>query len=299
MNLLQHPTWAIDPTHFQLQAQNWLQPRAEQLAKFQQTLAPILQARSQTLMEYCQEKADEKFDLEYDPASGIGIMHISGIMAGQCDPIDEYCYECYNTTRIFENLKEAQEYVNLSAGLRLLLLHFDTPGGSVLAIPEAAQAILDFRRNNPQVLVLSWMNFCASAGIYLAMAAEYTAAPPYAILGSIGTMFASPDLSEAWKMSGISWTILTDGIYKAMGAKGLPLTEAQMDLIKQKLNEIGPAFKNFIKAQRPKITDAEMQGQTFSATQIPALCDHTTHQDPAEYLNWILQGLATTPAAAA
>lgn len=236
-----------------------------------------------TWQEYCEMKADEMFELEYDQASGVAMMAVTGMMCAGVDPVYEYLCDMYNTERIMENLKEAEQL----PGLKLLVVYFDSGGGSVRAIKEAGRALAAFTK----APTLSWMAYCASAALHVAVGADYVAAPAWAGVGSIGTFFAIPDLAGWWKQMGIEWTILRDGKYKAMGHPGHSLTKEETALLQATLDKYSAEFKDWVKARRSGVSDEQMQGQMFTAEDVPQLVDQVGFDSLPALVEWLLPQL--------
>lgn len=266
IQLARHPHWSIAPGTLETRFPQFLQPSAAHITP---QLLHGHDAKSETWAEYVAKLADQKFGLR-QVTRDTAVMDIHGMLIPGVDPLYELCCDCYNTERIFTNLATAAQI----PGLRILALNFNTPGGSVVALKEASAAIEAFS-SYTEATTVGWMPFCASAGIHLAVGCDYLAAPSYGQVGSIGTYIAIPDLTGYWEQMGISWTILRDGKYKAMGHPGKPLTADEMDLLVEKLAQVGTEFKSRVSTQRPGMRDEDMQGQMFTAEDIPALVDTT------------------------
>ena len=260
------PHWSIAPGILEMNLPKWLAP-----ASLSPDLARGHDPRSESFGEYVARLANEKFGVR-QTQPGVAQMTISGTMVPGIDPIEELCYGCYNTERIFTNLSLASGM----PGLKLLAITFDTPGGSVIALKEASAALEAFSAETG-IVTVGWMPFCASAGIHVAVGCDVLAAPPFGQVGSIGTYIAIPDLTGYFEKMGVSWTILRDGKYKAMGHPGKKLTQDELDLLAERLDKIGTEFKSRVATRRPGMTAEHMQGQMFTAEDRPELVDTTDY----------------------
>jgi len=130
-----------------------------------------------------------------------------------------------------------------SADVKGILLRFDTPGGSVEGVPELNAEILAARGKKP-----IWAHadgWAASAGYYLASAADEISVNPSGKVGSIGVYAAHQDLSAQMEQKGIKTTIVKAGKYKAEANPVQPLSEeAQAHMQSQ----VDAFYEMFVKA---------------------------------------------------
>jgi signal peptide peptidase SppA len=117
------------------------------------------------------------------------------------------------------SLRQAIESPDVSA----VVIHADTPGGSVFGIEEGAAAIRDARGPKPIIAVAD--SLAASAGYWLVSQADEIIASPSSQLGSIGVMAVHVDTSAAEEKAGIKTNIITTAKFKAEAAPGLPLSD--------------------------------------------------------------------------
>lgn len=116
--------------------------------------------------------------------------------------------------------------------------------------------------------------YAASCGYRLAAAAHEFYAAPSAQIGSIGTFIAGVDSSKAWLEKGLELKLFRLGDYKAIGLAGKEWTEEECAHLQESVDSHGESFRQFIRDQRPGVTDEEMQGQGFTASEAsPALVD--------------------------
>lgn len=102
-----------------------------------------------------------------------------------------------------------------------VVLEIDSPGGEVFGVKEAFQAIRDARKQKPVVAAVN--SYAASAGYWLASAADEIVVTPGGQVGSIGVYALHVDLSEAIKAEGERWTFVSAGKYKVEGNPAEPL----------------------------------------------------------------------------
>jgi signal peptide peptidase SppA len=104
-----------------------------------------------------------------------------------------------------------------------VVLAFDTPGGSVAGVTELANEIYRARGTKPIVSVAD--SLAASAGYWLAAAADEVVVSPSAEIGSVGVILAHSEVSEAMAKEGVRVTVISAGEHKAEHSPYAPLTE--------------------------------------------------------------------------
>ena len=158
-------------------------------------------------------------------------------------------------------LRQTMDAALINPGITGVLLHLSTPGGAVTGIPEMAEYI----ENYGKPIVAFTDDICASAGYWLASQCSAIVASLSAQVGCIGVYQAFLDESRAYEMDGYKTELFKTGKYKGMGTPGLPLTDEQRALIQGGVDQVFVWFKHAVTDARPKVSDEEMQGQTFYA----------------------------------
>jgi ClpP class serine protease len=160
----------------------------------------------------------------------------------------------------------------------------DTPGGSVLGLRSAADALLSLQEQRPDLSVMSYaQRLNASAGMYLAAATQAFHAAPGAYVGSIGTIAALTDYSGMKEKFGISTRVYTaDSTLKDLG-RG-PITAAHDAHMTEMVQSYSDEFKNWMSARRG-VAPGAMHGQAWEARLAPAgITDSTAFVTFAEFL---------------
>lgn len=142
------------------------------------------------------------------------------------------------------------------------LLVFDSPGGAVTGVPEAAAAVA--AASKPVIAYADGqMN---SAAYYIASQAAQIYAMPSASVGSIGVYLQLLDVSRAAEMEGIKVEMFKSGKHKGMGVAGTSLTDEQRTMLQTRVDQLGAQFRQaVISGRQREIASDVMQGQTFAA----------------------------------
>lgn len=189
------------------------------------------------------------------------VQPVKGVMSWGADPVWEYCCGMFNTERIIQAMRVAQNDSTVEA----VVFDYDTPGGSSMGVLEAAQSIADYRANTAKKVVSYVGVQACSAGYWTAAAANEIQAAPIAVLGSIGTYMVTMDWSEYFRSSGILVRVHRDGDLKGMGTFGKEWTKTEIEWVDALIERVGSEFKGFIRSARPGVTDDLMRGQPFIA----------------------------------
>lgn len=142
-----------------------------------------------------------------------------------------------------------------------IVLDVDSPGGTVAGVPEAAEIVEQAATMKPLVAHTSGM--MASAGYWLSAAADAIFATPSASVGSIGVYAVFNDVTRMYEREGIDVNLFKHGELKAAGVPGVPLTDAQKDMIQEGVDDVAAWFKGFVTASRPGVRAEAMEGQSY------------------------------------
>jgi protease-4 len=159
----------------------------------------------------------------------------------------------------FEQIREDHAQA-ISAGARGILLHIDSPGGTVTGTPEIAELIA----SKPVPTVAYTEDMMASAAYYMAAGADAIVASQSAEVGSIGVLIPWVDSSEAYARQGIrpDQIVNTGGDLKAMGFGG-KLSDTQRQYLQESIDRDFGKFKAHVTRYR-NVSPTAMRGQTMS-----------------------------------
>jgi protease-4 len=193
-------------------------------------------------------------------AEGILVVPVHGVCARYLSAMETDCGGLdLNDTE--KTLREAQADPRVQG----IVLHFNSPGGTVTGIPELASLIRTISETKPVIAFTDAQ--CCSAAYWLASACDSIVVTPTADVGSIGVYSALVDESAAWAQEGYKLELMKAGKHKAMGIPGLPLAPEDRALIQAEVNSIYAMFTADVVANRARngatVAEDTMQGQTF------------------------------------
>lgn len=166
------------------------------------------------------------------PAGGIiagdrvAVIRVSGVIA--MDSGDGvFSYEATTPEEFRNQLEQALH----DSSVKAILVEINSPGGSVVASEEIAEAIKEARQKKP---VVAWLGEIAtSGGYYVASASSYIVADPGTITGSIGVISVFPEYSRLLEKLGINMTVIKAGEYKDFSTGYRPLTEEERRMVEE------------------------------------------------------------------
>jgi signal peptide peptidase SppA len=145
----------------------------------------------------------------------IAVIPIIGTLTQRGDEIDSAFTR--STDEIAAEVTAAAAEPKVNA----IVLELDSPGGEVFGVPEAWQAIREARKLKPVVAAVN--SVAASAGYYMASAADEIVVTPSGEVGSIGVYMLHIDASKYLEELGEKWSFVSAGKYKVEGNPTEPL----------------------------------------------------------------------------
>lgn len=152
--------------------------------------------------------------------------------------------------------------------VKAVVMDYDSPGGSVFGVAEAAEQIRALRGKKPILAQVTGQ--CCSAAYHLASAADEIIASPSSMVGSIGVYMMHMDFSKQNEMIGLKVTYIHAGKFKVEGNMDEPLTKEAEAHLQEMANDYMALFVNAVAAGRgvPVSTvkgEAYGEGRTFIA----------------------------------
>lgn len=124
--------------------------------------------------------------------------------------------------------------------VKAIMLHIDSPGGTVAGTASLADAVRKVNAIKPVTAQVEDM--CASAAYWVASQASEIVADPGSQVGSIGTMAVVEDSSKAADRQGIKVHLVSTGAYKGAFSPGLPVTDDQLAYLRGLVEDANEHF---------------------------------------------------------
>lgn len=145
-----------------------------------------------------------------------------------------------------------------------IVLHIDSPGGSVFGVQELADKVFQARQKKPVIAVAD--SLAASAAYWIGSQASEFVVTPGGEVGSIGVIAMHLDRSEANEKAGIKPTFIFAGEHKADGNMEEPLSDSALSRMQYRVDE---RYNVFIDAvARGRSVDSGTVRETFGKGQV-------------------------------
>lgn len=202
------------------------------------------------------QTAPEPFQMVSD---NIACICIDGILGRHLSLMESLCGGV-DTLNVAYQLKAAAA----SEKVQKILLHINSPGGTVGGIPELANLVAEINKTK-QVISFSDGQMC-SAAYWLGSQASGVFCTPSADVGSIGVYLYHEDWSNAYLKAGVHPQFIQAGKYKTMGNEIQPLSEEDKAMLKAEVEGIKTQFTSAILSKR-EVDPSYMEGLVYDGKQ--------------------------------
>jgi signal peptide peptidase SppA len=141
------------------------------------------------------------------------------------------------------NSIRARKAIRMAANddkVRGLLLHIDSPGGTVAGTADLADDVRAAGESKPVAAYIEDLG--ASAAYWVASQAGTIFANPTALIGSIGTYAVIEDTSGAMDRAGIKVHVISTGAFKGMLADGAPVKDEHLAEVRREIELLNEHF---------------------------------------------------------
>ena len=194
---------------------------------------------------------EERYKIE----DGVAVVEVGGMISHGLSAFERWWLGAVEVSEVAETVEAAAR----DERTRAIVLSFNSPGGMVCGVPEAAARIADVAARVP--ILSQTDSLLCSAAYWLASSAAAIYATGSATVGSIGAYTVHFDLSRAYENAGIGLKVFRSGKQKAAGVDGAALTEEQAAVIADRISEIGAEFRGFVERYRGELPDAAKDGR--------------------------------------
>src|SRR5690606_28855045 len=125
-----------------------------------------------------------------------------------------------------------------------------------------------FKQKTNKPVVAACQDVCASGGYYIASAADEIHVLPTSVVGSIGVIFETFDISPLLDKIGVRITPLQSGRYKDMGSPFNGLSDDERQIMQGMVDEFYARFVGVVRDSR-QVRDEEIafDGRVFTGQQ--------------------------------
>ncbi|MBN2406551.1 MAG: signal peptide peptidase SppA [Elusimicrobia bacterium] len=141
---------------------------------------------------------------------------------------------------VLETMKDFREDKDIKG----VILRINSPGGTIGATQEITSEIQRLRKQGKPV-VASISDIGASGGYYIASACDRIVANSGSIVGSIGVIMMTANMSDLLKKIGVELETVKSGPYKDVGSIGRPLSAEERKFLQELIDD---AYDQFVVA---------------------------------------------------
>ena len=140
-----------------------------------------------------------------------------------------------------------------------VLLHFDTPGGTVLDSDNIYRLLLKYKEKF-KVPIYGYIDgMCASGGMYIASAADRLYCGPTGIVGSVGVVFGPFfNVYDTLNKIGVQARTLTEGLDKDMMNPTRPWKPDEDEVLKKLMAHFYHQFVDVVTTARPRLDKTKL-----------------------------------------
>lgn len=196
----------------------------------------------------------------------IGVIDING-------PIDANSSGMFDTGGFSRILTQIQTYRDDNQ-VKAIILRINSPGGTVGASQEIFREIKLLKKETGKPVIVSISDVGASGAYWIALVGDSIFANPGSMVGSVGVIMSSPDLSEVQDRYGVGMRTLKSGKYKDLLNNWRPTTAEETQLLQSMIDDVHGQFINAVIQERkiPTLDAIQLsQGQIYSGRQAKAL----------------------------
>jgi protease-4 len=156
-------------------------------------------------------------------------------------------------------LLDSREDFLASGRVKGILLHMDTPGGTVTDADTIYRALLDYKAKYNVPIYAYIDGLCASGGMYIISAADKVYATSVSTIGSIGVIMGpSFNFSDALSKIGVSSLTITEGKDKDMLNPFRPWKPGEDQSIRTIIANLYERFVDLVISARPKVSKEKL-----------------------------------------
>ncbi len=175
-----------------------------------------------------------------------------------------------DTQTVQKKLVESREGVLANNRVKALLLHINTPGGTVFDADGIFNAIMAYKHKYNTPVYAYVDGLCASGGMYVALAADKVFASDTSLIGSVGVIApAFFNVTKLMEKIGVDALVISAGKDKDALNPVRPWKDGEDENYRNIVDYYYNHFVNLVTTHRPKISK-EALVQQYGAQVFPA-----------------------------
>jgi protease-4 len=215
-------------------------------------------------------------ELQVEPGRGwapdkIAIIEVEGLLINARSP--GLLQPGENKLSLFT---QQMERAAVDPRVKAVVLRINSPGGTVTCSDNMYALVKKFRAETQKPVVSSCQEVCASGAYYIACGSDAIVANPTSVVGSIGVVMTTFEVSGTMSKLGIRSESITSGPLKDMGSPFKPLAPEARAVMQGMIDDYYGRFRTVVTNNRGKLTDPESiktatDGRVFSGERALSL----------------------------
>lgn len=212
-------------------------------------------------------RIDKKRERQVARSEGaVAVIPIYGVLSQRMDMMADI-----SGGTSYDALRKALHEAIANDEVKAIVLDIDSPGGTVPGAEELAAEIRALR-GGAKPIIAQVNSLAASAGYWLASAADEIVVTPSGRAGSIGVYTVHDDMSAFLEQNGVKRTYISAGKHKVEGNEAEPLDEEARAHIEALVTQSYNSFVNAVAegrgVKRSVVLDSYGQGRIFGAKEL-------------------------------
>jgi protease-4 len=168
--------------------------------------------------------------------------------------------------------------------IKALLIKVNSPGGTVTASDILYHEISQFKARTGAKIVVAMMDLATSGGYYISLPADWILAHPTTVTGSVGVIFARPQISGFMQKTGLAMEVNTSGVQKDMGSPFRPPTPTENAIFQELTDGMARRFLELV-ADHRKLQPAQREQIATARVYLAPEAQKLGLVDQVGYLN--------------
>ncbi|MBW6490840.1 MAG: S49 family peptidase [Lentimicrobium sp.] len=200
------------------------------------------------------------YNYDHVPKQSKAVIPVKGVLLKE-DQDDGCGYFVAGMNTLAKRIHDADMHDNIDA----IILHFDSPGGTV----DGTQALADAVKKTKKPTIAFVDGLLGSAAYFIASSCDRIIAENSStLIGSIGTMMSLVDEQPYFEKLGFKIHNIVSDLSPDKNADYTSAQGGNYDPIKKNiLNPFARIFQNYVKENRPNLSDSSIQGKVFLAEE--------------------------------
>jgi protease-4 len=154
--------------------------------------------------------------------------------------------------------------------VKAVVLRINSPGGTVVCSDTMYQIVRKFRQSTGKPVIADTQEMTCSGAYYVACGCDRIVAQPTSIVGSVGVIFQTFEVTGLMQKIGVRSNAVTSGLNKEMGSPFKELTPEERAIMQQMVDDFYARFRGVVTENRHISADnlaMTTDGRVFTGTE--------------------------------